>query len=88
MVNLYPNIIKSYGFYFGNKEIPPVILLEYSSGDLEMTLNHLTDIDLIRFIYEKRSKYDFGIAIRMDVTTQIFIPAYKYILMLMLPELF
>lgn len=87
MVNLdHPNIIKSYGFYFGNKEIPPVILLEYSSGDLEMTLNHLTD--LIRFIYEKRSKYDFGIAIRMDVTTQIFIPAYKYILMLMLPELF
>lgn len=48
----HQNIIKIYGFFFGDHKNPPAILLEYCKFNLEKAIQHLDDIDLIGVIYE------------------------------------
>lgn len=48
----HPNIIKVYGFYFGDKTHSPAILLEYCVFNLEKAVKLLTNIDLVGIIYE------------------------------------
>lgn len=49
----HPNIVKVYGFYFGDKTHNPAILLEYCKYNLEETMKKkITDADIIGFIFE------------------------------------
>ena len=48
----HPNIIKVYGFYYGDRKHNPAILLEYCKTNLENVINLLDDADLIGIIYE------------------------------------
>ena len=48
----HPNIIKIYGFFFGDHKNPPAILLEYCKFNFKKAIHSLEDIDLIGVIYE------------------------------------
>ena len=48
----HPNIVKVYGFFLGDKEHNPAILLEYCKFDLEKVIKELEDVDLVGIIYE------------------------------------
>lgn len=48
----HPNIVKTYGFYYGNENYDPCILLEYCPNDLKTIKNELSKIDLVGIIYE------------------------------------
>lgn len=54
----HPNIISVYGFYFGDKNHKPSILLEYCKFNLESAIEFLEDIDLVGVIYEICSAMD------------------------------
>lgn len=48
----HPNIVKTCGFYFGDKTYNPAILLEYCKFNLEKAIKELEDFELIGIIYE------------------------------------
>lgn len=48
----HPNIIKSYGFYFGDRTHNPAILLEYCKFNLEQVIKELEDFELVGILYE------------------------------------
>lgn len=48
----HPNIIKVFGFYFGDKQHEPAILLEYCKFNLEKAIGLLENVDLVGIIYE------------------------------------
>lgn len=50
----HPNIIKTYGFYYGDKTHNPAILLEYCKFNLEkvIKIKALEDFELVGVIYE------------------------------------
>ena len=48
----HPNIIKAYGFFYGDKNNDPAILLEYCKFNLEQVIKDLDDIYLVGIIYE------------------------------------
>lgn len=48
----HPNIVKIYGFYFGDKKHSPAILLEYCKNNLETVIKKLNNIYLVGIIYE------------------------------------
>lgn len=48
----HPNIINVFGFYNGDRNHNPAILLEYCKFNLEKVINDVDDIYLISFIYE------------------------------------
>lgn len=51
--NIYhPNIIKSYGFYNGDKTNQPSILLQYCPKNLKDNVDELTNVERITVIYE------------------------------------
>lgn len=47
-----PNIIKTFGFFFGDDKKPPAILIEYCPYNLKKCVNNLTDIERISIILE------------------------------------
>lgn len=49
---VHPNIIKVYGFYNGDANHKPAILLEFCHYNLEKVIRFLNDIDLIKVIYQ------------------------------------
>lgn len=48
----HPNIIKSFGFFYGDKKYNPCILLEYFKKNLEQSIQDLSDVELVEIIYE------------------------------------
>ncbi|KAK8839670.1 hypothetical protein M9Y10_032043 [Tritrichomonas musculus] len=48
----HPNIIKTYGFYNGDRTRNPSILLEYCRFNLEEIIKELHDFELVGIIYE------------------------------------
>lgn len=48
----HPNIVKVYGFYNGDKNHCPAILLEYCKSNLEKVINLLDNADIVAIIYE------------------------------------
>lgn len=48
----HPNIIKTFGFYNGDKTQFPMFVLEYCLHNLEESIKHLEDIELVRITYE------------------------------------
>lgn len=48
----HPNIIKVYGFFYGDKVNKPAILLEYCISNLNDRISSLDDINLVAIIYE------------------------------------
>ena len=48
----HPNIVKVFGFYYGNENHNPAILLEYCKFNLEKIIKELNDDDLVGIIYE------------------------------------
>lgn len=48
----HPNIIKIYGFYFGDMKYGPAILLEYCSKNLLKAIKKMNKIDLISVIFQ------------------------------------
>lgn len=46
------NILKTFGFFLGDGQRPPCILLEYCPNNLKEMITRLTDIDLCCIIYE------------------------------------
>lgn len=48
----HPNIIKVFGFYFGDRNYEPAILLEYCKFSLESAIGLLEDVDLVGVAYE------------------------------------
>lgn len=48
----HPNIIQVYGFYYGDENHSPAILLEYCKYSLDKIITGLEDIDLVGIIFE------------------------------------
>lgn len=48
----HPNIVKVYGFYYGDKNNNPSILLEYCKSNLLKAIDYLENADIISIIYE------------------------------------
>lgn len=48
----HPNIIKIYGFFYGDNVNKPAILLEYCISNLNDRISKLEDVDLVAIIYE------------------------------------
>lgn len=48
----HPNIIKTYGFFLGDHENAPTIILEFCPWDLNNKINDLTDVQIVSIIYE------------------------------------
>lgn len=48
----HPNIVKTYGIFFGNEKYRPSILLEYCSSDLKKSIKKLTNEQRVSIIFE------------------------------------
>lgn len=48
----HPNIVKVFGFYFGDENHNPAILLEYCKFNLEKVIKELDDVYLVGIVYE------------------------------------
>ena len=48
----HPNIVKVFGFFYGDKKCNPAILLEYCKFNLEKAIKKLDDIDLVKSFIE------------------------------------
>lgn len=48
----HPNIVKSYGFCYGDKRHPPSVLLEYCPYSLKKSVKNLTNTERVSIIFE------------------------------------
>ena len=48
----HPNIVKFYGFYYGDEKHSPAILIEYCKFNLDKIIHQLEDIDLVAITYQ------------------------------------
>lgn len=55
----HPYIVKTLGFFYGDKKHPPCILLEYCPNNLLNSIKSLTGVDQIRIIYQLCKVIDF-----------------------------